>query len=114
MVQSVAQQGEEMCEGGWGVQLFLRSWRPAKPHACLVIVPGFKDHGSRYSVFAEAMVGHGFAVYACDVRPRSLGGERFWVQRFEDYVSDLESCLIRVRKHERARRSFCSATMPVA
>jgi acylglycerol lipase len=49
---------------------------------------------------AEQFVAIGLAVYAVDLRGRgNSDGERFFVEKFEDYVSDVES-VVKVVKSE--------------
>ena len=76
-----------------GLELFYRSWRPAStPRAIVVIVPGFNSHSGYYEWAAEQLIRNGLAVYAIDLRGRGQSeGERFYVDRFEDYVSDVHA-----------------------
>lgn len=83
---------EEMFEGSGGVQLFARSWRPDGPaRAVIVLVHGFKAHSGMFDDPARELVQHGYAVYALDLRGHGRsGGERLYVDRFADYVADLD------------------------
>lgn len=85
-----------------GVELFYRSWRPnLTPLGVVVIVPGFNSHSGYYRWVAERFVAQGFAVYAVDLRGRGQSsGERFYVDRFEDYVSDVEAMVSLARSRE--------------
>ncbi len=76
-----------------GLELFFRSWRPtASPRGVMVIVPGFNSHSGYYERVAEQFVAARLAVYAIDLRGRGQSeGERFYVDRFEDYVSDVDA-----------------------
>jgi len=82
---------EETIEGTGGLRIFVRSWRPAtKPRGVVVIVHGFNSHSGQYLWAAEQLVGNGLAVYALDLRGRGKSdGERFYVEKFADYVSDV-------------------------
>jgi acylglycerol lipase len=68
-----------------------RSWRPpAPPRAVVVIVPGFNSHSGYYGWAAEQLIALGVSVYAVDLRGRGKSdGERFYVARFADYLSDV-------------------------
>lgn len=56
----------------------------------MVIVPGFNAHSGYYGWVAEQFVADGLAVYAVDLRGRgNSDGERFYVEKFDDYVSDV-------------------------
>src|SRR5690349_20043674 len=82
---------EASFEGVGGLKISTRSWHPpnGKPRAVVVIVPGFNSHSGYYQWVAEQLVGKGLAVYALDLRGRGTSdGERFYVQKFEDYVND--------------------------
>ena len=88
-------------EGVGGLKIFTRSWHPAgTPRALVVIVPGFNSHSGYYQWVAEQFVSHGLAVYALDLRGRGQSdGERFYVQKFEDYVNDVAT-LVRMAKSD--------------
>ena len=83
--------GEETFEGYGGLKIFYRSWRPStKPRGLVVIVHGFNAHSGQYLGVAEQFVSKGLAVYALDQRGRGKSdGERFYVDKFADYVTDL-------------------------
>ncbi|HEY3667529.1 MAG TPA: alpha/beta fold hydrolase, partial [Polyangiaceae bacterium] len=81
---------EEVFEGAPGLKIFMRSWRPTTPRAVLVIVHGFNSHSGQYAAVAGQFVERGLAVYALDLRGRGKSeGERFFVEKFDDYVSDV-------------------------
>ena len=81
----------ERIEGAGGLRIFFRSLRPKQePRAVVVIVPGFNAHSGYYAWVAEQLAASGLAVYAVDLRGRgNSDGERFYVNDFEDYVSDV-------------------------
>lgn len=85
---------EEISTNNGDINLFLRSWRPTRPVGVIVIVPGFNAHSGYYGWAAEQFVNTGFAVYAVDLRGRGKSaGERFYVDTFDQYVSDAAACL---------------------
>jgi alpha-beta hydrolase superfamily lysophospholipase len=96
---------EDTFENAQGMQIFFRAWRPAsRPHAVIVIVPGFNSHSGYYHWAAERLVEAGFAAYSLDLRGRGRsGGERFYVEHFSDYVSDVTSFADLVRSREPGR-----------
>jgi acylglycerol lipase len=93
---------EEKFDGIDDLKIFFRCWRPAgKPRAVVVIVHGFNAHSGQYQWVGEQLAGTGLAVYALDLRGRGQSdGERFYVRRFSDYVSDVEGLMIQVKARE--------------
>ena len=85
-----------------GLQIFFRSWRPSlAPRATVVIVPGFNSHSAYYAWTARELVADWLAVYALDLRGRGKSdGERFYVETFDDYVSDVSNCVALVKSRE--------------
>jgi alpha-beta hydrolase superfamily lysophospholipase len=67
----------------------------------IVIVPGFNAHSGYYGWVAQQFVDMGLAVYAVDLRGRgNSDGERFYVQDFDDYVSDVASVVALAKSRE--------------
>jgi acylglycerol lipase len=99
---------EERCESAGGVEIFVRSWRPErKARAVVAIVHGFNSHGGQYLWAAEQLQARGFAVYALDLRGRGRSqGERFYVERIEEYLSDVGALLGLVRSREPGLKVF--------
>ncbi len=93
---------EENFEGAGGLRIFFRSWRPErKPRGVVVIVPGFNSHGGYYQWVAAQFVASGLAVYAVDLRGRGKSdGERFYVDKFADYVSDVAALVKTAKSRE--------------
>jgi acylglycerol lipase len=103
MAQEIsAGEREERVKGPADLSLFIRSWRPAsKPRAVVAIVPGFNAHSGYYAWTAEQFTAHGLAAYAVDLRGRGHSdGERFYVQEFGEYVSDVATLIALVKLRE--------------
>jgi alpha-beta hydrolase superfamily lysophospholipase len=85
-----------------GLSIFFRSLRPKQgPRAVVIIVPGFNAHSGYYAWVAEQLVATGLAVYAVDLRGRgNSDGERFYVNDFDDYVSDVASVVALAKSRE--------------
>ena len=81
---------EHIVQGNAG-KLLVRAWRPpAPPRAVVAICHGFNAHGGMYAWCADQFVQAGMAACALDLRGRGRSeGERFYVERFDDYVDDL-------------------------
>ena len=99
---------EERIPNGTGPVLFARTWRPAgKARGTVVIVPGFNSHSGYYAGVAQRLVASGLAVYAVDLRGRGRSeGDRFYVERFDDYVSDVASTIDLARSRDAALPMF--------
>lgn len=86
--------------GVGGLKIFTRSWQPTlvQPRAIVIIVHGFNSHSGHYLWVAEKMIAHGLAVFALDLRGRGKSeGERFYVEKFADYVNDLATFVSRAK-----------------
>src|SRR5881397_3230272 len=93
---------EETFANAAGLNLFFRSWRPASTaRGAVVIVPGFNSHSGYYAWTAQQFTDIGLAVYALDLRGRGRSdGERFYVEKFEDYVNDVVTFVTLAKAHE--------------
>lgn len=107
MTPTAAAIREEMVAGA-GAQIFMRSWRPAAaPRAVVAICHGFNSHGGYYAWAAEQLVAKGFAVYALDLRGRGRSsGERFYIEKFSEYQSDVDTMIHLVLSREPGRPIF--------
>lgn len=76
-----------------GVRLYHASWIPdAPPRAVVLVSHGHGEHGGRYTELARHLAERGMAVHAIDHRGHGRsGGARGHVDRFGDYVRDLEA-----------------------
>jgi acylglycerol lipase len=85
---------EQSIQGGAG-NLFVRAWRPTGvPRAIVAICHGFNSHSGAYAWCADQFAQHDFATYAVDLRGRGRSdGERFYIERFDDYVDDLSGLI---------------------
>jgi acylglycerol lipase len=86
---------EESFEGAGGLKIFMRSWRPVGiSRGVVVIVHGFNSHSGYYFWAAEQLIDRDFSVYALDLRGRGKSeGERFFVEKLDDYVSDVKAAV---------------------
>jgi len=93
---------EETLEGAGGTKIFFRAWHPdGKARGVVVIVPGFNAHSGYYAWVAEQLTGDALAAYAVDLRGRGKSdGERFYVEKFQDYVDDVSALVNRAKSRE--------------
>jgi acylglycerol lipase len=89
-------------EGVGGLKIFTRAWRPAgRASAVVVIVHGFNSHSGQYGWAADQLVSRGIAVHALDLRGRGKSeGQRYFVDKFSDYVADLAKFVAMVKARE--------------
>jgi alpha-beta hydrolase superfamily lysophospholipase len=95
MIPTSAIAATEQWLSGTGGRIFTRHWEPdGSPRASLVICHGVNSHGGHYIRAAEEFAGRGFAVTALDLRGRGKSdGERFYIDKIGDYVSDLSQAI---------------------
>ena len=93
---------EERVTTSDGLSLFVRSWRPATTSRAIVaIVPGFNSHSAYYAWAADQFIANGLTPYAIDLRGRGQSdGERFYVEKFADYVNDVATLITLAKSRE--------------
>jgi acylglycerol lipase len=108
MEQATNTMSEERFEGAGGLNIFVRSWRPeGKARGVVVIVPGFNSHSAYYAWVAQQLTASGLAVYAVDLRGRgNSDGERFYVEKFGDWVSDVANVVTLAKSREQGLPVF--------
>ncbi|MDQ2959819.1 MAG: lysophospholipase [Candidatus Dormibacteraeota bacterium] len=76
-----------------GVPIAHREWLPdGEALGTVVIAHGIHEHGGRYQHVAARLVADGWVVGSLDHRGHGLsGGRRGAVERFEDWVTDLDT-----------------------
>jgi acylglycerol lipase len=90
---------EESLDGVGGLKIFTRTWLPeGAPRGVIVLVHGFNSHSGYYLWVAEELLASGLAVYALDLRGRGKSdGERYYVEKFSEYQSDVDMVVKRAR-----------------
>ncbi|HCW75158.1 MAG TPA: alpha/beta hydrolase [Candidatus Marinimicrobia bacterium] len=83
-----------------GARLFRQNWYPeGKPKAVMVIVHGLAEHSTRYRHVAEFLCAHDIAVETFDLRGHGQSeGKRIYINRFSNYLDDLDQFLLEVRQ----------------
>src|SRR3954469_12713524 len=92
---------ESMFKGVGGLNIATKSWQPKeKARGIMILIHGFNAH-SGYMVWpGEQFSSDGFATYALDLRGRGQPeGERFFVEKFQDYLDDVDT-LVEMARNE--------------
>ena len=86
---------EEKVRTARGVEINMRCWLPsAPPRGIVAIVHGVKSHSGYYQWAGEQLVARGLAVFALDLHGRGKSeGERFYLEKIEDYLEDVDTLL---------------------
>ena len=100
--QALAAAREDRIAGGAGLDILVRSWRPAGTRrAVVVICHGVKSHSGYYGWTAQQFVADGLAVYALDLHGRGKSdGERFYLETFEHYLGDVHATMALAKSRE--------------
>lgn len=90
------------------VNIFYRYFLPAgSPRAVLLLVHGLADHSGRYQDFAAYFTKRGYAVCALDLRGHgNSAGIPGFVDKFADFLTDLDLFVSQVRRDFRGLRIF--------
>jgi alpha-beta hydrolase superfamily lysophospholipase len=91
-----------------GVSLFRQVWRPAGPaRAVLINIHGLGDHSGLYPTLVEHFRSRDITVHAMDLRGNGRsGGQRAYVERWDEYREDLRRFVALVREEEPGRPVF--------
>jgi acylglycerol lipase len=91
-----------------GLNLYYQCWLPeATPKAILLVVHGWAEHSGRYINLVNHFVPKGYAICALDQRGHGKSeGVRGYVERFSDYLDDLETFFDIVRNEHGDTRVF--------
>jgi len=100
--------GEDRFEVDGGLSLYEQWWLPERPATAVVaLVHGFTEHGGRYAPVAAELNRRGYAVYALDLRGHGQSqGDRVFIRRFDDYLTDVDRFLERVGRREPGKPLF--------
>ncbi len=95
-------------QGTDGLRLREQSWLPdGAPKAVVILHHGLWDYSDYYAPFAEELIRHGYAVYAFDMRGHGRSdGPRSFIQSFDQYITDLDAFLKRVRQRANGKPIF--------
>ncbi len=81
-----------------GIRLVTRHWAAAAPRAGVLLVHGVGEHSGRYEEVGDQFAAAGLETFAWDLRGfGASGGERAWVDRFDQFYDDVEDRLAATR-----------------
>jgi len=81
-----------------GIDLYLRWVKAPKPKGAVLLVHGVGEHGGRYEHLERALTSAGWSFYTYDHRGHGRSkGRRVHVERFDDYVDDLQKVFDEVK-----------------
>ncbi len=90
-----------------GQRLAGQAWMPAGHRAVIALVHGIAEHSGRYGFLAEGANARGVGVVALDLRGHGRSpGERSYVERFEDYLLDVDALVGRAGELAAGRPVF--------
>ena len=90
-----------------GLSLAGRSWMPAHTDAVIAVVHGIAEHGGRYAWLAHRACAQGIGVVTVDLRGHGRSpGERSYVERFDDYLNDVDALWVRAGELAAGRPLF--------
>ena len=86
-------------EGQGGLRIFYR-WQPAEAaSAVAVVVHGLAEHSGRYGHVFSALNAAGLDALGVDLRGHGhSAGTRVYVERFEDYLDDVDTAIAEARR----------------
>ena len=92
----IADEFESRAVDGW--LLAGHSWLPPVPQAVIAVVHGIAEHGGRYARLAERACAQGVGLVTLDLRGHGRSpGERSYVERFDDYLLDVDALWARAQ-----------------
>ena len=86
-------------EGVGGMKIATKSWPAAgTARGVMILIHGFNAHSGYMEWPAEQFSSNGLAAYALDLRGRGKSeGERFYVEKFSDYLADVDKLVAQAR-----------------
>ncbi len=99
---------EGSLQGFQNVKIYYQYWLPPGiPKAVLLLVHGLGDHSSRFGTFVDYFTQRGFGICALDLRGHGKsGGTPGYVDRFGDFLADLNIFLKQVQSDFKGQKIF--------
>jgi alpha-beta hydrolase superfamily lysophospholipase len=93
-----------------GVRIRWERFVPPDPRAAVAVLHGGGDHSGRYPGLTSALVEAGFAVALLDFRGHGRSSGRRWhVDRWDEYLADVDAFWPRAREAAPGRPTFVAA-----
>jgi alpha-beta hydrolase superfamily lysophospholipase len=93
-----------------GPEIHWERYTPPGPRSTVLVLHGAGDHLGRYAGITDALVRAGHEAALLDFRGHGRsGGRRWYVDRFEDYLADLDAFAARIRAEAAGRKIFLVA-----
>jgi len=91
---------EDKFKGCKGLNIYYQYWEPdGSPKAVLLVAHGLAEHSGRYKNLVNYFVPKGYAVWALDHQGHGKSeGTRSYVERFDEYLTDVKAFIDIVRK----------------
>jgi len=90
-----------------GIRLFWHTERASAPAGHVAVVHGYAEHLGRHSEIMKALAAGGYTAHLLDCRGHGQsGGKRAYVDAFDQYLSDLDLFLARVKEQAGAAPVF--------
>lgn len=90
-----------------GTELYEQTWAADQPRAQIVLVHGLGEHSGRYQNYVDYFVPRGYTLHGADLRGHGRsGGKRGYVDRFDQFVADLDRRMAHVRSADPATPVF--------
>nr|MDO8098541.1 lysophospholipase [Candidatus Njordarchaeota archaeon] len=94
-------------KGKGGIKIYYQFWKPERVKAAMVGVHGGAEYSGRYTHVAAHFASEDIAFYALDHRGHGFSeGLRGHVDRFVDYIEDLDVFVGMVRAWEKGKKVF--------
>lgn len=90
-----------------GLGIAAQSWLSPDCRAMIAVVHGIAEHSGRYAWLAEHANRRGLALVSADLRGHGRSpGERSYVERFDDYLADVDALVLKARELATGRPLF--------
>jgi alpha-beta hydrolase superfamily lysophospholipase len=104
---SVARHDEGFLASRDGMRLYWQRFTPPRSLATVAVIHGAGDHSGRYPGVVSALVSAGLTAALVDLRGHGQSdGTRWHVDRFGEYLDDLDAFVLALRRHSPSEKLF--------